>query len=163
MTNHVLRYFFFAILQRHSLSFPFTIGMAATALMPSISETLCVPSTWTQLWNSSAKWVEPRNAVRSELSSTNSSPSTPRSRRRRTWDATRISLNVWSCTTRKKTAPCCWLNCNTVYSLWVWRIGLENYRFVFINSILSYNRWEVDRWGAWKCLQGLHGPRGRWR
>lgn len=45
--------------------------------------------------------------------SMNSSPSSARSRRTRTKDATRTSLSAWNCTTRKRTAKCSQLSLPT--------------------------------------------------
>lgn len=92
---------------------------AAKRSMPSILAISFVPWTATPplLW--STKSAPPRSVTRSCYLSKNSCPSTHKWKRKRNKAATRISLSAWSCTIRMKMAPCCWLNFNTLSSLWV--------------------------------------------
>lgn len=79
----------------------------------------CAPWTSTRRWPSARRWEPPRRRARRSWPSRSSCPSSARSRRRRTRDATRTSWSAWSCTTRTRTAWCSWLSCNTTCWLWV--------------------------------------------
>lgn len=131
------------------------------ALMPTTWVMPSALSTWTPLWLWSKSWVAPSNVSWRWSSSTNSFPSTLKSRRKRNKVATKISLSAWNCTTSKKMALCSWLNCNTPSSPWVSSNWKKN--ICQIPNETTICRWKLGRWASWGPLRRLYGPWGWWR
>lgn len=138
----------------------FWVRQVNTPSMPSIWAMHCVHLTWTQLLHLLRKWAAPRRGAKRNWNLMNSFQSSHKSKKKRKWAATKISLSVWNCTTKMRTVWCFSLNWTTLSSPWVRSFILS----IKCNSLVFYpfddNRWKAGWRTSWSSIQGLCGP---WR
>lgn len=91
----------------------FTMMMAPTSSTRLTLATSFARWTWTPQTQPSRNWAARRRRARKNWNSTNSCPSLASAKKTRNKVATRTSLNVWSCTTNRKTEWCWAQNCLT--------------------------------------------------